>query len=292
MDSMARTPCSTGGSPVWEEMVQIPFVLPHASFSPDALSQIREDVHFALFDAETVPGEGGRRGKPQPRFLGHFSIPFSTIYMQGRVAGTFRVEMPPVNLGYTMRRQPNHRGGGGGGRGGDSDAAAHAEPGTTQNFEVTTLTVQATLEPPLKRPVQGSAPEDTDAALGEGAPRDERKLYEYGLVWLAELQDTWSGVFGFADDDRHFMVYAPDYEGKQVFIPRYLMPQEPPPGMTTHQHCCRFVSLVPFLEDWQVRWQRALALSPHESHCPMHCYDGRFPTCSHCTCCTVPLLHC
>lgn len=50
---------------------------------------------------------------------------------------------------------------------------------------------------------------------------------------------------------RHFRLFVPKLDGERVFISRYLRAQAPPPGLTTVRQCVRFVSLLPFLEDWQ-----------------------------------------
>lgn len=34
------------------------------------------------------------------RYLGSFSVPFETIYTEGRIEGVFRIDTPPINFGY------------------------------------------------------------------------------------------------------------------------------------------------------------------------------------------------
>lgn len=46
----------------------------------------------ALADENTV--------RTEKRFLGSLTVPFSTVYMEGRVDGIFRLDTPIVNLGY------------------------------------------------------------------------------------------------------------------------------------------------------------------------------------------------
>lgn len=34
------------------------------------------------------------------RYLGSFSVPFETIYTEGRIEGVFRIDTPAINFGY------------------------------------------------------------------------------------------------------------------------------------------------------------------------------------------------
>lgn len=38
--------------------------------------------------------------RTEKRFLGSLTVPFSTVFMEGRVDGVFRLDTPIVNLGY------------------------------------------------------------------------------------------------------------------------------------------------------------------------------------------------
>ena len=43
--------------------------------------------------------EGENAKRTERRFLGSFSLPFSTIYKEGRVEGVFRLNTPMFNFG-------------------------------------------------------------------------------------------------------------------------------------------------------------------------------------------------
>ncbi len=46
---IATTPYE-GGTPMWKQSIALPFRPPQNDFSPTSLDQLREDVHFTLFD--------------------------------------------------------------------------------------------------------------------------------------------------------------------------------------------------------------------------------------------------
>eukprot|EP00501_MAST-03F_sp_TOSAG23-6_P000862 GSMAST32.ASY1.ANO1.898.1 assembled CDS len=168
-----RTSAHEGPAPIWNETRQVPITLPFQDISAKRLIQIRDEVHFLLFD-ELRPDESTKRGRLgrsdqtqryERRFLGSFSLPFSTIYLNGRIRGNFRLNAPISMLGYDR------------------------------------YTVMS---------------------------------------------------------DRELEVLVPDLTGHEQLITRYIRPQEPPPAlagnvtMSRVAEIVRFVSVIPFLNDWHV----------------------------------------
>ena len=126
-----------GGSPLWRQTISLPFIAPQGDFSPDSLNQVRDMMYFTLFD-EIIEDDSERGGistikylallneriyftiaqmdiyityvlglldgenpiRVEKRFLGSFSVPFETIYNEGRIEGVFRIDTPTINFGY------------------------------------------------------------------------------------------------------------------------------------------------------------------------------------------------
>ena len=44
--------------------------------------------------------EGESTIRVEKRYLGSFTVPFETIYTEGRIEGVFRIDTPPINFGY------------------------------------------------------------------------------------------------------------------------------------------------------------------------------------------------
>ena len=59
-------------------------------------------IHFSsspiIFSAGLLEGESPFR--VERRYLGSFSVPFETIYTEGRIEGVFRLDTPAINFGY------------------------------------------------------------------------------------------------------------------------------------------------------------------------------------------------
>lgn len=58
------------------------------SFSPTYLQQVTDHVHFNIFDeikSSQPTGDKTSVHQRQEHFLGHFSIPFTTIYLNGKL---------------------------------------------------------------------------------------------------------------------------------------------------------------------------------------------------------------
>lgn len=105
-DSCKRTSCSRGTNPRWDQLISLPFRPPAQSFSPAHLSTCNDMVNFNVFDEITTSNEVDPRltrtrlMHSEQRWLGSFSIPFTTIYHNGRIDGAFSINVPPHLLGY------------------------------------------------------------------------------------------------------------------------------------------------------------------------------------------------
>jgi len=265
-DNTDRTRPVEGVAPLWKQTLDIPFRPPMGDFSPTQLQQVRDDVEIMLFDnINTDIGDMGGYYEDEitvqneRRFLGNLTIPFSTIYMEGKVEGTFRLNAPDVCLGYQRRSMAvvepgseqaylndareeaegegdegaKEEGGGGANKVGgpnNNQLIAQAESATY-------IKILATLEPLLVAP-----PKDQP----QNVSKEDKKLVKYAIHWVERMQRASRKM-----KKRTFQVLAPDMHGCNWFLPRYLRPQNPPPGMDTVIKCAHFVSLVPFLEDWQ-----------------------------------------
>lgn len=65
-------------------------------------------------------------------------------------------------------------------------------------------------------------------------------------VWLERARQLTS-----FNPRRNLRLFVPKMDGERVFISRFLRAQNPPAGLTTVRQCVRYVSLIPYLEDWQ-----------------------------------------
>ena len=96
-----------GGAPLWRQSLSLPFKAPQDDYTPANLAQVDDVVTFMLFDEiiadDSKTGgilEGENPERIERRFLGSFSIPFATVYREGRIEGTFRLDSPAFNFGY------------------------------------------------------------------------------------------------------------------------------------------------------------------------------------------------
>ena len=101
-----RTNASPGRSPHWKETIALSLDSQLGGLTPASALQSDDNVYISLFDEVYTPATGGRTGvngsgyDVERRFLGSVTVPFSTIYLTGKIDGFFRLETPDVNLGY------------------------------------------------------------------------------------------------------------------------------------------------------------------------------------------------
>ena len=241
---ICRTTVAIGPNPAWNQELSLTFKSVNNDYSPETLNRVKESLHLHLFDevlTDLVEDDEERGSqihqRVEKKWLGSLSIPFSSLYRNAKIEGTFKLHSPPILLGYERsgivgglnptqtETQTSLSLGMGGGLAKNSKNATY-------------LNIYVTLQPPLVVP----------EAVKEKLDCDEPEtVVQHCLNWSANLLEKYPG--------RRINPLVADVTGKSVLITRFFRAIRAPTEIleasaSTDAKALAiawFVSLVPYL---------------------------------------------
>ena len=231
-----KTGTGAGPNPAWNQQLELNFRPQNNDLSPEAMARVQDCLHLHLFDqvcVDLLEDERERSSRVHQRlenkWLGSLAIPFSSLYQNTRIEGTFRLHSPAVLLGYerlgTAATQAGWRPG------------TPTEGGHGVEKDATYLNIYLTIQPALHvpEPVREKLDsEETESALAAAERWEESVRAVAGRRAVSPL--------------------VLDTQGRSVLLSRYLRPLAPPssvlareePGQQQAEAVAWFVSLLPY----------------------------------------------
>ncbi|TPP39602.1 Coiled-coil and C2 domain-containing protein 2A, partial [Fasciola gigantica] len=222
---LCTTSTSEGNNPSWNAELQLPFNFKGKS---TPLEAVNDSISINVYDEVVIETDEGRLTvepnstvqRIERRLLGGFEVPFSTVYLNGKIDGKVPLTVPLVLQGYDLY----------------SDGHASAKP---------MLHVFMALEPSVHPP----EPLETSFTCTE--PPEVLSLVE---EWRQKL------IKSKTLDPNQFNPLVMNTDCKQVVMTRYLCALNPPsellPGTDTGLswnesvlRLARYVSLIPYESD-------------------------------------------
>ena len=234
-NSSARTLGAAGPNPAWNQKIELRFKPTNNDFSSDNMRRVKDYLHLHLFDeifVNLVDEEAERstevHQRIEHRWLGSLSIPFTSIYQNMRIEGTFRLHSPPVLLGYERLGQTFHQFGW---------RPSTPTDGLLQERTFTYLNIYLTLEPTLNVP----------------EPIRERLECEEDDQ-IVETCERWTNSVKFSYPHRFINPLVVDVGGRSVLMTRYIRGLSAPADVkqlsdnnSVEESIAWFVSLIPYI---------------------------------------------